>query len=721
MSWVTIIWAMIASACLTLAMVHLVVWFKQTGQRAPLLFSVTAISVAAIAACELLLMRAQTAEQFGTVLRWAHLPVFFAVVSIVGFVWLYFRAGRPWLAYTVCGLRLLALIINFLSVPNLNYKQITGLRHLTTLGGETISVAEGIPNPWTKLAELSSLLLLIFVVDASVTLWRRGNRTERRRALVVGGSITFCISVAAGNSALLHAGLIDKPYLISFPFLAIVAAMGYELSSDMVRAALLTRQLQASEAALRESEARFRILADTAPVMVWMSGTDMLCNFFNKQWLEFTGRALEQELGNGWSEGVHAEDIQRCLQTYVSSFNVRRPFTMEYRLRGDDGEYRWVLDNGVPRYTPEGRFAGYIGSCIDITERTRAEEALRESEQRMALATHAANLGIWVRDLVRDEIWATDKWRELFGFEKSERLDVHRILQRLHPKDREAVSKVFAKALGGEGSYEVEYRVVLPDGRVRWITSRGRVEFDATGKPVLVRGVSLDNTARKLAEEAAHDLSGRLIQAQEEAQMRLARDLHDDLSQSLALLSVELEMFGQSPPSEGGQISAQIQEFSGQVKRLSADVHRISHELHPAKLEQLGLVAAVRGFCKEFAVAHEIAIEIVDRSVPRTVPEATALCLYRIVQEALHNVVKHSGGTVARVELAMDGGELRLAVADDGVGFDPERMRANGSLGLVSMHERARFVHGLLSVESHAGKGTKVEVRVPIAAADHLS
>jgi two-component system, LuxR family, sensor kinase FixL len=199
--------------------VHLVVWVKQTEQRAHLLFSMTAISVAAIAACELLLMRAQTTEQFCTVLRWAHVPVFFAVVSIVAFVRLYFRAGRPWLAYLVCGLRLLALIINFLSGPNLNYKQITGLLHLTTLGGETISVAEGVPNPWTKLGELSSLLLLVFVADASVTLWRRGDRTERRRALVVGGSTTFSILVAAGNSALLHAGLIHTPYLSNQHFL----------------------------------------------------------------------------------------------------------------------------------------------------------------------------------------------------------------------------------------------------------------------------------------------------------------------------------------------------------------------------------------------------------------------------------------------------------------------------------------------------------------------
>jgi PAS domain S-box-containing protein len=357
---------------------------------------------------------------------------------------------------------------------------------------------------------------------------------------------------------------------------------------------------------------------------------------------------------------------------------------------------------------------------VQLHRRRRAEKSLRESEERMKLAADAANLGIWIRDLKSDKIWATDKWRELFGFEKPERLDLHCFLQRLHPEDREAVSQALTKAWEGGGAYETEYRIILPDGRIRWIASRGRVEFDAAGKPVLMRGSSLDNTARKLAEEAAYDLSGRLIHAQEEEQIRLARDLHDDLSQSLALLSVELEMFGQSPPAERGQIGGRMQEFSAQVKRLSSEVHRLSHELHPAKLEQLGLVAAVRGFCKEFAVAHEMAIEFADRSVPRAVPEDTALCLYRIAQEALNNVVRHSGGTAARVELTMEGSELRLSVADDGVGFDPETLRANGSLGLVSMGERARFVHGRLSVESYAGKGTRVEVRVPIAADDDL-
>jgi PAS domain S-box-containing protein len=349
-----------------------------------------------------------------------------------------------------------------------------------------------------------------------------------------------------------------------------------------------------SEKALQESEARFRTMANTTPVMIWMSDIDKLCVFFNKVWLDFTGRKLEEELGDGWTAGIHPEDVDRCLKTYIESFEARREFSMDYRLRRSDGEYRWVLDNGVPRFASEGTFLGYIGSAIDITE-------------------------------------------------------------------------------------------------------------------------------RRAAEAAAHDLSGRLIRAQEEEQSRLARELHDDLSQSLAMLSIELEMFGRHPPREAAQISDRVQHFSEQINRLSSEVHRLSHELHPAKLEQLGLVAAVRGFCKEFGAAHQLAIEFADGSIPRVLPADTALCLYRIVQESLHNVVRHSRGTAARVNLTVDRHELCLAITDNGIGFAPAATRANGSLGLVTMGERARFVRGRLSIESRPGQGTRIEVRVPRAAAEDLS
>ena len=280
-------------------------------------------------------------------------------------------------------------------------------------------------------------------------------------------------------------------------------------------------------------------------------------------------------------------DFDRCLEVYTRSFDARRPFEMEYRLRRNDGEYQWILDKGTPRFSAEGVFLGFIGSCINIAE-------------------------------------------------------------------------------------------------------------------------------RKLAEEAAHALSGRLIQAQERARAELARELHDDLNQGLALLSVELEMFGRNLPAEPGKIAAQLEKFSSQTRKLSSEVHQLSHELHPAKLDRLGLVAALRGFCDEFTLVHEIAIHFVEHDVPWFTPDDTALCLYRITQEALHNVVKHSGGTEATVEITFEEGQLRLIIADDGTGFDPRAARAAASLGLVSIGERVRYAGGRLAIDSRPGAGTRVEVLVPL-------
>lgn len=371
MSSVTFVWAVVIGACVTMALPHLLIGIRR-GAWENLLFAVAALAVADIAGGELAIMHSRTTEEIGRAQQWTHLPVFFLVIAIAGFVRLYFGTGRLWLGAAACGVRLVSLVINFASPPNLNFREITELRQFNFLG-ETIAMPAGVTSAWTRLGELSSLLLLVFVIDASVTLWRQGMSENRRRAIVVGGSITLFIVLAAGWSALVHANVILAPYLISLPFLGVILAMGFELSYDILRAAQTAQQLNLSQTALRESEARFKIVADVAPVMIWMSGPDKEGIFFNKGWLEFTGRTVDQELGAGWLEGVHPEDLVGCLDVCGTAFGKREPFTVEYRLHRKDGEYRWLLDTGTPRFESDGTFLGYIGSCIDITERRQAE------------------------------------------------------------------------------------------------------------------------------------------------------------------------------------------------------------------------------------------------------------------------------------------------------------------------------------------------------------
>jgi PAS domain S-box-containing protein len=275
------------------------------------------------------------------------------------------------------------------------------------------------------------------------------------------------------------------------------------LSIPLLFLATAIEERAIGEAGLHESEERFRIVANAAPVFIWMSGVDKLCTFFNKPWLEFTGRSLEQEMGNGWTQGVHADDMQRCLKIYGQAFDARKPFVMQYRLRRNDAEYRWISDHGVPRFGAQGNFTGYIGSCVDVTELINKEQALREFEERVVLAAKAAHLGVWEMDTATDELWMSDSARALFQFDSESRVDHATVQGRVHPEDRALRDSAVKGAIETRGEYEIEYRLLLPDGTTRWIGARGRYVTGENGKGTRLIGVSIDITPRKLAEAEA--------------------------------------------------------------------------------------------------------------------------------------------------------------------------------------------------------------------------
>jgi len=353
----------------------------------------------------------------------------------------------------------------------------------------------------------------------------------------------------------------------------------------MVLAALAEEHEQGAQV-VRESEERFRLVANTAPVMIWMAGTDRLCTYVNQPWLEFTGRPLEAELGNGWVENVHPEDLSSCMHTYTEAFDRRESFQMEYRVRRHDGKYRWVSDIGVPRFNPDHFFAGYIGSATDVTE-------------------------------------------------------------------------------------------------------------------------------RKLAEESLANIGRRLIEAHEEERTWIARELHDDVNQRMALLAIELDRWNQQLPPSAVEFHDHIHHASQRLSGIAADIQALSHRLHSSKLEYLGIVAAAKSFCKELSEQHKVEIDFNHTAIPGSVPKEISLCLFRVLQETLQNGVKHSGVQHFKVELCGTEGEIQLTVSDLGVGFDPQDAIHHRGLGLISMRERMLLVSGEISIKSQPGGGTTIHARVP--------
>jgi len=854
-------------------------------------------------------------------------------------------------------------------------------------------------------------------------------------------------------------------------------------------------ELKRAEAVLREtreSEQRFRLIADTAPVLIWMSGADQLCTYFNKSWLDFTGRSIDSELGNGWAEGVHPEDLRRCMDTYTHAFDRREEFRMEYRLRRHDGEFRWVLDIGVPRSDQDRSFVGYIGIGVDITERKQAEERLREYERviqgleerimvvdreyRYVIANHAflqyrgmereqvvghfvpevvgkevfetvikgkmdecfkgkvvqyelkyryTNLGerdlfvsyfpiegptgvnriaIVLRDVTErkraedairesekryrrivettsEGVWLLDselhtsyvnrQMEEMLGYEPGEMVgrsvfdfyfredfehkkqalkrrqqglreqiderlrrrdgselwvrmavsslikdngefdgalamvcditehkraeealhesegrfhlaaqagkmfayewdaatDVivrsgdcaeilgidnvahvttgQQILAKVYPDDREKLLAADAALSAEKPHLQVSHRMVRPDGSVIWVERTGRAHFDGQGKilrivgmvaditerkhaegalresedrlrllldstaeaiygvdlehrctfcnPACLRALGyervdellgknvhelihhtradgtlfpveecrvhrvtqtgegvhaddevlwrangtsfpaeywsypqrrghevvgavvafIDITERKLAEAALASVSRKLIEAQEQERTRIGRELHDDIGQRLAMLAIEIQQLHEDPPSLP-EVHSRMGELQKRISEIAADTQSLSHELHSAKLQYLGIAAAMRGFCQEFGEQQKAEIDFKTHDLPSPLSPDISLCFFRVLQEALHNSAKHSGVRHFEVRLWGTSDEIHLTVKDSGAGFDREAAKTSRGLGLVSMEERLKLVKGTLSIDSQPKRGTTIHARIPL-------
>ena len=273
-----------------------------------------------------------------------------------------------------------------------------------------------------------------------------------------------------------------------------------------------------AEAALRESEARFRDIADATPVLIWISDVDKTCIWFNSRWLDFTGRSIEQETGYGWIDGIHPDDFDRSVAVYNASFDLRQPYRTEYRRRRFDGEWRALDASGVPRFI-EGRFVGYIGSCIDVTEQRAAARALIESEEQLRLATESAEVGLWDLDVSTNSLYWPARVKAMFGISAEVPVSIADFYAGLHPEDRAYTTAAFTAALDPvrRALYDVEYRTVgREDGAIRWVAAKGRGIFRGD-QCVRIIGTALDITTRKAGEAELRELNERLEQRVAEA------------------------------------------------------------------------------------------------------------------------------------------------------------------------------------------------------------
>ena len=372
MSWITILWSMIAAACLTLAAFYCVVWLKQRENWVHLLFSSSAVAAAAIAGFELAMMHAQTVRQYEVLVRWIHVPTWVLIVSLVGFVRLYLRAGRRWLAWTICALRTLVLILNFIFTPNLNYRQITGLRQFP-FGGDIISVPVGVANPWGLLSQVSLVLLLVFFVDATITVWRRG---DRERALVVGGSMIFG-AILAWHIPLVIWGVIHVPFFLCFAYSGIVAAMAYELSNDMARAAQLARELEASEK-------RLNLAADSAGLGLWewdLNKDEIWVSPTRRAQLGFplSGKITFEDLSSRW----HVDDRDQVREALKDAIENGKDYEAEFRIVLADGSVRWIAARGRVQVNGRGKPIRLLGVSVDITARKQAETIAQQQRDEL--------------------------------------------------------------------------------------------------------------------------------------------------------------------------------------------------------------------------------------------------------------------------------------------------------------------------------------------------
>ena len=464
-----------------------------------------------------------------------------------------------------------------------------------------------------------------------------------------------------------------------------------------------TAHHKAIQQALSESDKNFRKLTENISDLFFTLDLELKCSFWNRAAESLTGILAGAVLGRKISEAFSDAQTHELEQIFREVLAMRHARSFNFACRIAERDFLFEV-------TAYPSLDGISVVARDVGSRMRAEEALRKSEEKFARAFQASPaMTTIIRIADGRYLEANQAFEKLTGLSHAD--VAGRLLAEVKgPVDLHSLHQAFRHAITYGSVRNMEAPIARQGSEpLIVLVSAEIVEFD--GQPCVLT-VAEDITEQKQAEMARTDLSRRLMTSQEAERRRIARELHDGIGQSLALLSVQLQRAGYSPTE--GKKQPSIQELCAKVKEIGIQVSRLSHQLHSSELEFLGLAVAVKGLCREFSEQYHIKVHCACSEIPEQLDNDAALALLRVVQEALHNVARHSQATSVTVRLRGVHHALELTISDDGIGFDAAKARSARGLGLVSMRERMHLIGGHFEISSQPEEGTRIQARVPL-------
>jgi PAS domain S-box-containing protein len=477
--------------------------------------------------------------------------------------------------------------------------------------------------------------------------------------------------------------------------------------------------------ALSESESRLNLAADSAGAGLWT--LDIVTGFL---WLTEKTRELFSLPRDGeitfeqFFNAVHPDDREQIRRTVYQAQQSKEETSVEYRIIRPDGSIRWMASSGRIHSGAYEEMNCLMGVSIDITERKQKEESLRFSEARVASAVDVAGLGFYETGDDARVIFLDDRIRALLGVPPDEEPRGREYwLAHIHPEDFPQVFQA-SKGVreGGLDRFAIEYRYMHPSHGLLWLHHLAHVlKRNADGHATSSVGVIWDITDRKLAEEkllasqeTLRAFTSKLLTIQEEERRRLARELHDDFTQRLAVLAMDMARLELSAKTENAKFTPKLKHIREQIVKLSTDILDVSRQLHPSIIDDLGLGRAIQSECSNFTQRMGIVIDYTQGNISSTINRDISVTLFRITQEALRNIHKHAQVKEAAVSLIGKDDHIILTIQDKGTGFNPDNTRQTHGLGLFSMKERVQLIGGVFSIDTAPGQGTQIKVVVPL-------